>query len=100
MESFVPGSLNQPVIGATEHELRSLKVPVCLIAGNDVVHPPATARKFKALVPQTELHDEVVEKRPDDQLLPEWDRNVWLRAEPLIASIFGEFLIRHSALQN
>jgi pimeloyl-ACP methyl ester carboxylesterase len=96
-KSFLEAS-NQPVIGATEEELKALSIPVCLIAGNDVIHPPATARKFKALVPQTELHDDVVEKRPDNQLLPEWDRNEWVRAEPMIASIFGEFLRRHAAL--
>ncbi|MFN7426175.1 MAG: alpha/beta fold hydrolase, partial [bacterium] len=29
-----------PIVGATEEQLRNLKMPVCLIAGNDKVHTP------------------------------------------------------------
>ena len=85
---------NLPMIGATEDELRSVSAPVCLIMGNDVIHTPATARKFARLVGQTELHDGVVEKRTDDDLLAEWDQAEWVRAEPAMAKIFTEFLNR------
>jgi pimeloyl-ACP methyl ester carboxylesterase len=64
---------NLPIIGATEAQLRSIKVPVCLIAGNDRIHPPAIARKVHGLIPQSGLHDDVVEKRPDHDLRQEWD---------------------------
>lgn len=87
-------SANLPVVGATEADLRALKVPVCLIAGNDVIHTPATARKAASLIRNSELHDDVVEKRADDALLKEWDRKEWHDAEPRIVAIFTAFLKR------
>ena len=87
-------SANLPVVGATEADLRALKVPVCLIAGNDVIHTPATARKAASLIRNSELHDDVVEKRADDALLKEWDRKEWRDAEPRIVAIFTAFLKR------
>ena len=88
---------NLPMIGATEDDLRSIAAPICLISGNDVIHTPATARKFATLVRQAEVHDSVVEKRADDDLLPEWDRDEWVRAEPTMVEIFTEFLKRVDA---
>ena len=69
-----------------------IKVPACLIAGNDVIHTPATARKAATLIPDNELHDDVVEKRADNDLLKEWDRKEWRNAEPRVAAIFAAFL--------
>jgi pimeloyl-ACP methyl ester carboxylesterase len=43
-------SANLPIVGATEDDLRAIKVPACLIAGNDVIHTPATARKAASLI--------------------------------------------------
>ena len=40
-----------------KRELRAIKAPACLIAGNDVIHTPATARKAAALIPNSELHE-------------------------------------------
>jgi pimeloyl-ACP methyl ester carboxylesterase len=98
-EAFIQAS-NLPVIGATEEQLRSICVPVCAIAGNDLVHTPATARKVKALVPNAELHDDVVEKRSDENLKHEWDQKEWRAAEPRIAEIFADFLRRSEASQR
>src|ERR1700687_5042310 len=56
-------SATLPIVGATEANLRAIKVPACLIAGNDVIHTPATACKAATLIPNSELHDDVVEKR-------------------------------------
>ena len=81
-----------PIVGATEADLKAMKVPACLIAGNDVIHTPATARKVASILPNNELHDDVVEKRADDNLLKEWDRKEWREAEPRIAEIFAAFL--------
>ncbi|HYC17270.1 MAG TPA: alpha/beta hydrolase [Pseudolabrys sp.] len=92
-ECFIQ-SANLPIVGATEADLHAIKVPACLIAGNDVIHTPATARKAASLIPHGELHDDVVEKRSDDGLLKEWDRKEWRDAEPRIAAIFVEFLKR------
>jgi len=87
-------SANLPVLGATNADLRALTVPVCLVAGNDVIHTPATARKAASLIRNSELHDDVVEKRADDALLKEWDRKEWRDAEPRIVAIFTAFLKR------
>jgi pimeloyl-ACP methyl ester carboxylesterase len=81
-----------PVVGATEAQLRGMKMPVCIIAGNDKVHTPVTARKAASLIPRTELHDDVVEKRADDNLLDDWDQADWKAKEPRIVAIFTAFL--------
>ena len=87
-------SASLPIVGATEADLRSIAAPACLIAGNDVIHTPATARKAAGLIPNSELHDDVVEKRADDNLLKEWDRKQWRDAETRLAQIFPAFLKR------
>ncbi len=81
-----------PIVGATEADLKAMTVPACLIAGNDVIHTPVTARKVASILPNNELHEDVVEKRADDNLLEEWDRKEWREAEPRIAEIFAAFL--------
>ena len=90
-------ALRKPLQGLFEDvkaDLNGVKAPACLIAGNDVIHTPATARKAAKLLPNSELHDDVVERRADDKLLKEWDRKEWRAAEPKIAAIFGDFLDR------
>ena len=87
-------SASLPIVGATEADLKAIAAPVCLIAGNDVIHTPVTARKAAGLIPDCELHDDVVRKLADDQLLKEWDRREWRDAEPRIARIFTTFLKR------
>jgi hypothetical protein len=77
--------------------LNAIKSPACIIAGNDVIHTPATARKAAGLIPNSELHDDVVSIRADDQLLKDWDRKEWRDAEPRMAQIFADFLERAEA---
>ena len=87
-------SATLPIVGASEADLNAIKAPACLIAGNDVIHTPATARKAAGLFPNSELHENVVEKHPDDNLLKDWDRKEWREAEPRLAAIFSAFLAR------
>jgi pimeloyl-ACP methyl ester carboxylesterase len=87
-------SATLPIVGASEADLNAIKAPACLIAGNDVIHTPATARKAAGLLPNSELHEDVVEKHPDDNLLKDWDRKEWREAEPRLAAIFSAFLAR------
>jgi pimeloyl-ACP methyl ester carboxylesterase len=87
-------SAKLPIVGASEADLNAIKAPACLIAGNDVIHTPATARKTASLIPNSELHDDVVVKRANDDLLKEWDRQEWRDAEPRVAKIFTAFLER------
>jgi pimeloyl-ACP methyl ester carboxylesterase len=89
-------SSNLPIVGATEDQLKNITVPVCLIAGNDVIHTPVTARKASQLFPNCEIHEDVVTHYPDDQLLKEWDRQEWRDAEPKLAKIFTSFLAQRS----
>lgn len=98
-------SATMPIIGASEPDLNAIKAPACLIAGNDVIHTPETARKAARLIPNSELHEDVVEKRPDDDLLKEWDRKEWQEAESHMGAIFAAFLERaehrhHQATEN
>jgi pimeloyl-ACP methyl ester carboxylesterase len=92
-------SATLPIAGATEQDLKSMKAPACIIAGNDVIHSPVTARKAASLIPHAELHDDVVEKLADDRLRKEWDRQEWRAAEGRIAQIFSDFLQRAENLQ-
>ena len=85
-------SAELPIAGATEQDLKAMRAPVCIIAGNDVIHSPITARKAASLIPGAVLHENVVEKLPDDKLRPEWDRAEWRGAEPRIVEIFSAFL--------
>jgi pimeloyl-ACP methyl ester carboxylesterase len=87
-------SATLPVVGASEADLRSLTAPACIIAGNDVIHTPATARKVAGLIAGSELHDDVVAQRSDDNLLRDWDRVEWREKEGRIAEIFCAFLQR------
>jgi pimeloyl-ACP methyl ester carboxylesterase len=86
-----------PIVGATEAQLDAIKAPACLVAGNDVIHTPVTARKAHKLIPNSELHDDVVEKRGEDNLKKDWDRKEWRDAEPKLVKIFADFLKRAEA---
>jgi pimeloyl-ACP methyl ester carboxylesterase len=90
-------SAKLPIVGATEAQLRAIKAPACIVAGNDVIHTPATARKAASLIPNSELHDDVVARRSDSELLEEWDRKEWRDAEPRLARIFADFLRNNPA---
>jgi hypothetical protein len=70
------------------------EAPACIIAGNDRIHAPATARKLASLIPNCEFHDDVVAKRPDNELLDEWNKQEWRDAEPCMLEIFTSFLAR------
>ena len=87
-------SATLPIVGASEADLNAIHAPACLIAGNDVIHTPATARKAARLIPNSELHDDVVAKRADDNLRKDWDRKEWRDAEPRLAALFADFLKR------
>ncbi|MGC1466774.1 MAG: alpha/beta hydrolase [Pseudolabrys sp.] len=87
-------SASLPIVGASEADLNAIKAPACLVAGNDVIHTPMTARKAARLIPNSELHEDVVSKRADNDLLKEWDRKEWRDVEPHLATIFTDFLKR------
>lgn len=53
---FFTDGAELPVIGATEAELRSLKVPTCIVPGFDDIHPQAVGENLDTLLPSSELH--------------------------------------------
>ena len=83
-----------PVVGATEERLGGLKIPACIICGNDQVHTPSAARKAAALISASEFHDDVVAKRLENDLLKEWDQKEWKDKEGRLVEIFTAFLKR------
>jgi pimeloyl-ACP methyl ester carboxylesterase len=48
---------HSPVLGITEAQLRSIAVPTIVIAGNDMVHTPESARAAQQLIRGAELFD-------------------------------------------
>ena len=97
--AFFTESASLPVIGATEEQLASIKVPTVIVAGDDDVHTLTAAEALHRLVADSEFHDPVIQR-------DEWDR-LWggqpealaqLRAERA-APIFMKFLERVEAKQ-
>lgn len=72
-EYFLKG-IDLPVIGATEAELRSIKVPACIVPGNDLTHGRQTGETLGKLIPKSEVHI-LFPKHYDEPLSPreEWD---------------------------
>lgn len=70
---FLKG-IDLPVIGATEAELRSIKVPACIVPGNDLTHGRQTGETLGKLIPKSEVHI-LFPKHYDEPLSPreEWD---------------------------
>jgi pimeloyl-ACP methyl ester carboxylesterase len=74
---------DQPVIGASEAQLKSIAVPTCIVPGNDKTHPKAVAEKLASLIPGAELHPLMGDDVDLDVDPPEhWDAR-----EPQLAEI-------------
>ncbi len=83
-----------PIIGASEDELKSLRVPACIVPGNDWRHNPKVAARAAELIPVSELHD-LVKVQRDVDLGPHED---WDEIEEEMATTFSGFLRRHLAV--
>lgn len=79
-----------PVIGATQAELNSIKVPVCIIPGNDKTHSHVTGNAAHAMIPNSELHD----LWPGDLDIDLFPAEDWAQREAEQAAIFTDFLKR------
>jgi len=89
--SYFEAGAALPVIGVAEAELRSIKVPACIVRGNDNTHPPAVAEAAHRFIAGSEIHtlmDEVLDI--DSTPFEDWDAK-----EADLASIFLNFLNRH-----
>jgi pimeloyl-ACP methyl ester carboxylesterase len=67
-------SADLPIIGASEKDLGSIRVPAVVIPGNDRTHGTATGKLAASLIPHAELHV-IWEKDEDSDLTPaeDWD---------------------------
>jgi len=78
-----------PVIGASAESLRSIRVPACVVPGNDWTHPRRVGEQASQLLPEGELHILMPKDREVDLAIEEWDTK---HAE--LAAIFVDFLNR------
>jgi pimeloyl-ACP methyl ester carboxylesterase len=88
-EYFVRGG-DLPVLGATEGDLKSIKVPACVIPGNDRTHSIEVGRTLARLLPDAELH-ELFTKNEDLDIVPPEE---WQKTDGAAAAIFVKFLRR------
>ena len=63
---FIEGA-DLPVIGATEEQLKSIKVPTVIVSGDDDTHTLTAAQALYGLIPNSQFHDPVIRR-------DEWDR--------------------------
>jgi pimeloyl-ACP methyl ester carboxylesterase len=89
--SHFVASADLPVIGVTEQQLNSIKVPTCVIPGNDKTHSHVTGNAAHRMIPGSELHD-LWPGDLDIDLFPPED---WATREAEQAAIFVEFLARN-----
>ena len=87
---FLKG-IDLPVIGATEAELKSIKVPACIVPGNDLTHGRQTGENLGRLIPTSEVHV-LFPKQYDEPLSP---RDEWDAKAGEMAALFSDFLKRH-----
>ena len=79
-----------PVIGTSEKDLRSVKVPTCIIPGNDKTHNHAVGETAHRLIAGSELHD-LFPGDLDVDLVPPED---WASKDGEMAAVFADFLRR------
>ena len=88
-EKFVAGA-DLPVMGVTESELGSIKVPTLVIPGNDNTHSSKSGRIAHQMIKGSELHELPITDQ-DLDLVP-WSE--WSPLEPEIAGVFLDFMRR------
>lgn len=86
-ELFVAGA-HLPVMGVTERELATIKVPTLIVPGNDLTHNAESGRIAQRLIPNSKLHELPVTDQ-DVALIPFGD---WAMHEPEIARVFAAFM--------
>jgi pimeloyl-ACP methyl ester carboxylesterase len=91
-EYFLKGA-DLPVIGASEEELKSIKVPACIIPGNDKTHGRQTGENLGRLLPKSEVHV-LFPKQYDEPLSP---REEWDEKAGEMAALFADFMKRAAA---
>jgi pimeloyl-ACP methyl ester carboxylesterase len=88
-EQFSQGG-HLPVMGVSEAELRSIKIPTVVIPGNDNTHSSASGRTAARLIPNSQLHELPITDQ-DVALIPFEE---WALYEDEIARVFVDFMQR------
>jgi pimeloyl-ACP methyl ester carboxylesterase len=88
-EYFLKGA-DLPVIGATEADLNSIKVPTCVVPGNDLTHGPQVVENLSRAMPHAEVH-KLFPKFYNEALSP---REEWDEKAGEMAVLFADFLKR------
>jgi pimeloyl-ACP methyl ester carboxylesterase len=91
-EYFLKGA-DLPVIGAPEAELKSIKVPACIVPGNDNTHGRQTGENLGRLLQKSEVHI-LFPKHYDEPLSP---REEWDEKAGEMAALFADFIKRIAA---
>ena len=91
-EYFVKGA-DLPVIGASEEDLKSIKVPACIIPGNDNTHGRQTGENLGRLLQKSEVHV-LFPKHYDEALGP---REEWDEKAGEMAALFAGFIKRRAS---
>src|SRR5262249_60193143 len=91
-EQFAKGA-ELPITGASERDLNSIKIPTCIVPGNDKTHSHATASTAHRMIAGSELYD-LFPGDLDIDLVPTED---WAPKEPEMAKVFADFLARKEA---
>ena len=86
---FLKGA-DLPVIGASEEDLRSIKVPACIVPGNDNTHGQKTGETLGRLLHKSEVHV-LFPKHHDEPLGP---REEWDEKAGEMATLFANFIKR------
>lgn len=86
-EYFLKGA-DLPVIGASEADLRSIKVPACIVPGNDNTHGRQTGENLGRLIQKSEVHV-LFPKHYDEPLSP---REEWDEKAGEMAALFASFI--------
>lgn len=90
LDKFLAGA-NLPVMGFTEAQLATIKVPTLVVPGNDNTHSSKSGRIAHELIKGSEMHELPITDQDVD--LVSWEE--WIDLEPEIAEVFAGFMQRH-----
>jgi pimeloyl-ACP methyl ester carboxylesterase len=88
-EYFLKGA-DLPVIGASDEDLKSIKVPTCVVPGNDLTHGPQVVENLSRAMPHAEVH-KLFPKFYNEALSP---REEWDEKAGEMATLFSDFIKR------
>jgi pimeloyl-ACP methyl ester carboxylesterase len=87
-EPFATGA-ELPMIGASEQDLRAIRVPTLVIPGHDKTHDSKTGIRVGKLIPNAETHLVMKEDKDVDLAVEDWEEK-----EGELAALFIDFMRR------